>query len=79
MMPSGIEKRIEALEAKANSRGARWIVVEVDGNLDGDEAAEKALDALLQPLAVQRHDTVIAVKKFAVVEGLPRIASVTSL
>ena len=78
-MAGSIEKRIEALEAKANSRGARWIVVEVNGNLDGDEAAEKALDALLQPLAVQRHDTVIAVKKFVVVEGLPRIASVTSL
>ena len=75
-MAGSIEKRIEALEAKANSRGARWIVIEVDGGQPDDDAA---VDALLAPLAVRRHDTVIAVKKFAVVEGLPRIASVTSL
>jgi hypothetical protein len=71
-----IEKRIEALEAKADSRGARWIVLEVDGSLPDDEAA---IDALLAPLSVRRHDTVVAIKKFVVVEGLPRVASVTSL
>ena len=76
MMAGSIEKRIEALEAKANSRGARWIVLEVDGNSPDDAAA---IDALLAPLSVGRQDTVVAIKKFVVVEGLPRIASVTSL
>ena len=75
-MAGSIEKRIEALEAKANSRGARWIVIEVDGNQDDDEAA---VDALLAPLSIGRQDTVVAVKKFVVVEGLPRIASITPL
>ena len=76
MMAGSIEKRIEALEAKANSRGARWIILEVDGNSPDDAAA---IDALLAPLSVGRQDTVVAIKKFVVVEGLPRIASVTSL
>jgi hypothetical protein len=75
-MAGSIEKRIEALEQKANSRGARWIVIEVDGNLPDDDAA---IDALLAPLSVGRQDTVAVIKKFVVVEGLPRIASVTSL
>ena len=75
-MAGSIQKRIEALEAKANSRGARWIVLEVDGNLPDDDAV---IDALLAPLFVHRHDTVVAVKKFVCTEGLPRVASVTAL
>jgi len=75
-MAGSIEKRIEALEKRANSRGARWIVIEVDGNRPDDDAT---IDALLAPLSVRRHVTVVTIKKFAVVEGLPRIASVTSL
>ena len=85
-MAGSIEKRIEALEARANSRGARWIVIEVDGNLPDDDLSPEALakgdaaiDALLAPLCVGRQDTGVAIKKFVVVEGLPRIASVTSL
>jgi hypothetical protein len=38
-MAGSIQKRVEALEAKANSRGARWIVLEADGNLPDDDAA----------------------------------------
>ena len=75
-MAGSIEKRIEALEARANASGASWIVLEIDGNLPGDDAA---IDALLAPLSVRRHDTVVAVKKFAFVKGLPRIASITPL
>ena len=75
-MAGSIEKRIEALEQRANSRAARQVLIEVDGDLPVDEAAETAL---LQPLALQRRDLVIRVCKFVVVEGLPRIASVTSL
>ena len=76
MMAGSIEKRIEALEAKANSRGARWIVLEADGNLPDDDAA---IDALLASLFVRRHDTVVVVKKFVCIEGLPRVASITAL
>ena len=69
-MPEDNRKRTPPLTSLQN------IVIEVDGGQPDDDAA---VDALLAPLAVRRHDTVIAVKKFAVVEGLPRIASVTSL
>ena len=75
-MAGSIEKRIEALEAKANSRGARWIVIEVDGNSPDDQAA---IDALLAPLSVGRQDTVVAVRKFVYTDDLPRVASVTPL
>jgi hypothetical protein len=76
MAGSNLEKRIATLEAKANSRGARWIVIEVDGDLPDEEAA---VETLLEPLCVGRHDTVVAIKKFAVTKGLPRVASITPL
>ena len=57
MAGSNLEKRIATLEAKANSRGARWIVIEVDGDLPDEEAA---VETLLEPLCVGRHDTVVA-------------------
>jgi hypothetical protein len=75
-MAGSIEKRIEALEQRANSRAARQIILEVNGNVPADETAEAEL---LQSLAVHRHDMVIRLCKFVAVKGLPRIASVTSL
>ena len=71
-MVGSVQKRIEALEARINSRGARWILLEADSNLSDDDPA---IEELLAPLFVRRHDVVIAVKKFAVIEGLPRVAA----
>lgn len=76
MASGSIEKRIEALEAKANSRGARWIVLEANGNVSDDDAV---IDALLAPLFCRRHDKVVVVNKFVCTEGLPRVADVTVL
>ena len=58
VMAGGIEKRIAALAGKIGSRRARQIIIEVDGNLPVDERSEAAL---IQPLALQRHDMVIHV------------------
>lgn len=73
-MAGALQKRIEILEAKANSRAARHIIIEVDGNLPDDDAA---IDALLEPLCLGHQDVVIAIKKFAVSGIPPSIISVT--
>ena len=75
-MAGGIEKRIEALAARIGSRGARQIILEVNGNVPADETAEAEL---LQPLAVHRHDMVIRICKFVAVDDLPKIASIAPL
>ena len=74
-MAGGIEKRIEALAARIGFRGARQIILEVNGNVPADETAE----AELQPLAVHRHDMVIRICKFVAIDGLPKIASIAPL
>ena len=45
-MAGGIEKRIEALAARIGSRGARQIILEVNGNVPADETAEAVLQLL---------------------------------
>ena len=73
---AGFLKRLEQLAQSINVKRARQIILEVDGKVPTDDAAEAAI---LQPLAVQPTDLVIVIRKFGAVDGLPRIASVTSL
>jgi hypothetical protein len=76
MSNNSLLKRLDAIAQSINVKQARWIVLEVDGNLDDDEAA---VEALLEPLAIHNTDTVVTVKKFGAVEGLPCVGSVTIL
>ena len=69
-------KRLDQLAQSINVKRARQIILEVDGNLPVDEAAEAAV---LQSLAGQPTDMAIVIRKFCAVDGLPRISSVTQL
>jgi hypothetical protein len=75
MSNNSLLKRLEQIAEKINVKQARWIVLEVDGNLPENEEAEAAL---LGPLAIHNNDTVVTVRKFCAVEGLPCV-SVTVL
>ena len=67
-------RRVESLERAIRFRRPRWIVVAVDGTKDDDGGA---LDVLLKELDVQDDETVVCVKRFVEVAGLPCIVSVS--
>ena len=70
---SAILKKLAVMERLIRFKKPRLITMLVDGNKPGDEEAEAAL---LEPLAVQPQDTVVVVKRFVDVEGLPRVGSI---
>ena len=55
-------------------RKPRLIGGMVDGNKPFDE---EAMAELLKPFDVQPEDTVVVVKRFVHVEGLPRVSATT--
>jgi hypothetical protein len=63
---------LERMEALVSWRKPRLIGVVADGN---KPLASQGLDELLKPFDVQPDDTVVVVKRFVCVDGLPRIAS----
>jgi hypothetical protein len=67
-------KWLERMEELIRWRKPRLIGVMVDGNKPFDE---EAMAELLKPFDVQPEDTVVVVKRFVDVEGLPRVASIT--
>jgi hypothetical protein len=67
-------KWLERMEELIRWRKPRIIGVMVDGNKPFDD---EAVAELLKPFDVQPEDTVVAVNRFACVEGLPRAAATT--
>jgi hypothetical protein len=67
-------KWLERMEGLVRWRKPRIIGVMADGNKPfGDEAMAE----LLKPFDVQPEDTVVVVKRFGCVEGLPRVSATT--
>jgi hypothetical protein len=74
-MPSGVEKRIEALEQKVGSRRARTIVIKVPTLLSPIEGSvesratitpetEAAVDEMLRVIGVGEEDTLIELARY---------------
>ena len=72
---SGLLKRLEKLEQAIRVHRARFIVIEIDGIQEDQEA----IDRLLKQLDVKSNDLVVEIKRYAKREGLPKVCGTSPL